>query len=1183
MIETITASLLPKAIDIVTSLISDKIYDWIKEDADLQSRMFQCFDKALDKWDDVPLSTREEMKGDASKHFSRFKSYIDNPAKGEHPCEKNLLRLWAEEMLHDSVCAAALEMHKLDTIKSKQEDQTKILLEILQDIRNSAGNKQQLHNLVSDVIANIVEPLISELKTKHALQIIEELENHCHDCLQEDRELQAKVCFCKAECKEADAEECYRLYEQAWNLCACNEKYISVLSQCLCMQEKYGEAERLIRQLPCNNAFRRAYEVATAENPEQEFDKCSEKLQKSYTFRQHICSLLSRKGKDATCFQLDQTTIPSELRHENLLDWTFVIFSRMRPINGIILFIHQQWYAEKAKPALEVIGAFLDKLKNTDRLLDFKEIKALHYYMSYMSDGNSRWLNEYQQLKMPTPQQEAMVFFMMEVAMLSMEQRYDEAFSRIAALGVNLIDEFVLQMAISIFMLSGCTYIMHWAFSLASSRKIAFGGFTAKQIAFAINESNCTEVASSLNSLEFSNPTDKEVLLQRCKLIDKKPVETKILDTNPESYSKDLVPFVAILYSETGKIDYAVNLLKPIIDESNLDFSLRVFIELMLKQDVNRPYVYRLLKKLRKSGFNKENALLEQELNMAMAIGNNEDALEITTLLYNRYPNIESVLTNHIVALGLNHKKELRNHYDEVMHFKFTATSAVERIFNAYYTEGMKDEALEFIYQKTIELNNVDADFLYFSLSTTTDLKKVIDQEYDVADEGLYVLCDIDGERRCIKVDINTELGETLLGVSKGDIVNLCSFGTMKQVEVITVQNKYGALHCDIIRKTADGSNPHIHIIHPDMTHPLESLEEALKEIDPDSENYQQRREMAWSSYEQKKLGLIHLANDSEPIDSYYKYLFTPSKVVVCPPIALQVLRNGFDINKYRYVLGLSSLLMLFEFSQKYNITFATRFVLPKALRKYLERASKRTGSQLAYELYEGIGNGCAKRFKRDYIDLDYQIRMRHLLKWVDENCEMESNDAALVVMGKVTTVKQQLFFNWVGLSFSPNNILVSDNVNMFIGTNIPAITTEALITLIYPQYLSNFHNFLFDCHYVGFAIQKDEIVREYKKMEKGEANHWNIIVDSIQYNPTLITATLNATRDVFAYPMVNDTLARVSFTNLLSLCIKSLPIAMTTETIRLVKSLAAIPATGAKEASECLNDALAIVKPIIV
>lgn len=977
MIELLTP-LASFAIDIVTSLVSGKIYDWLKGDADLQYRMSICFDNALDKWKDVPIETRNEMRGDATRHFEKLRSYIDNPAKGEHPYEKNLLKLWAEEMLHDSVCTAALEMHKLDNISSKQDVQTNIMLDIQKIIKDSAGNVHQLHNLIAETISIVVEPLISELKTKHALQIIEELEKYGQQIIEDDKELAAKICFCKAECKEEDAEECNRLYRQAWTLCPNVEKYISVQAQCLCLQGENEDAERLIEELPDSNIFKKAYKVATAEDSERSFNECDENLKRKYAFRQHICSLLNRKGKDVDLFHLDKTTIPSQLCHENLLDWTYVIFSRMKPVNGMIMFMRQPMYAEKAKPALEATGAFLDKLKNTDRLLDFKEVKAYHYYMSYMCDGNPHWLNEYQQLKMPMPQPNSIIFYMMEVAMLTMESKYDEAFSKIAALG-DLIDEFVLQVAITISMLSESTYMLQWAFSIASSKDITVGGITVKQIAFSINETNCEIISSSLNLLKFNNPMDKEVLLQRCNLIGHKPIDTKVLDENPENCSKELVPFVAILYSEKGKIEYAASLLRPIIDEKTLDFSLRVYIDLMLKQDINRPYVYRLLKKLRKSGFNKENDLLEQELNMATAIGDNEDALEITTLLYSRYPNNEHVLTNYIVALGLNHNNGLRNHYDEVLHFKFTVPSAVQRVFNAYFTEGMKEEALDFIYQKTIDLNNADTDFLYFSL-TTTELSQTIQQEYDIAVDGRYVLCDIDGERISIKVDINTELGETLLGVRKGDVVNVCISGHTKQAEVIAIQNKYGALYCDIIRKTADGSNPNIHIIHPDMTHPLESLKEALKELDPNAENYQKRREEAWSAYEHQRLWLIHLANDCEPLDSYYKYLFTPSKVVVCPPMALQVLRNGFDISKHRYVLGLSSLLMFFEFSQKYNITFTTRFVLPKALQEYLKCTSKRTGIQLTYELYEGIGNGCVKRFKSDYIDMDYEIRMRHLL-----------------------------------------------------------------------------------------------------------------------------------------------------------------------------------------------------------
>lgn len=63
-----------------------------------------------------------------------------------------------------------------------------------------------------------------------------------------------------------------------------------------------------------------------------------------------------------------------------------------------------------------------------------------------------------------------------------------------------------------------------------------------------------------------------------------------------------------------------------------------------------------------------------------------------------------------------------------------------------------------------------------------------------------------------------------------------------------------------------------------------------------------------------------------------------------------------------------------------------------------------------------------------------------------------------------------------------------------------------------------------------------------------------------------------------FAMTTIYNGLARIPFTNLLSLYIRSFPIVMNSETIK-----SCIDFAWCKKTSECLDDSLMIVKPIIM
>ena len=71
------------------------------------------------------------------------------------------------------------------------------------------------------------------------------------------------------------------------------------------------------------------------------------------------------------------------------------------------------------------------------------------------------------------------------------------------------------------------------------------------------------------------------------------------------------------------------------------------------------------------------------------------------------------------------------------------------------------------------------------------------------------------------------------------------------------------------------------------------------------------------------------------------KLLFSQFKVYVLPVKTTEQLFPVLREDDIQFVLDLPGLIMLFEFSQKYNVSYHSKFILPKFTYEYLKRYQK--------------------------------------------------------------------------------------------------------------------------------------------------------------------------------------------------------------------------------------------------
>ena len=136
----------------------------------------------------------------------------------------------------------------------------------------------------------------------------------------------------------------------------------------------------------------------------------------------------------------------------------------------------------------------------------------------------------------------------------------------------------------------------------------------------------------------------------------------------------------------------------------------------------------------------------------------------------------------------------------------------------------------------------------------------------------------------------------------------------------------------------------------------------------------------------------------------------------------------------------------------------------------------------------EALSGGAIVRFK-EFIDMDLEIRMNKLLKWMDDNCEKEVSDKFLSLDAKEQkSFAQVLTMNTLTLMLSPNRCLITDDqiIEKTLRLKTRAITTETfMLRHNGGKDMADYMKFLVDCNYIGVFLKSDFIYEEYIKMER--------------------------------------------------------------------------------------------------
>lgn len=1179
------------------------IIEKIRGDKTLEDRINKTFQKALNKWE-VSQETRNLLQCDALKYYTDLKDYLGDNKKVRHPKTNDILRLWVQEMMNDDVCMNFIILCKQEVFACKLDvihetlkrdilsqlniiwkntnmtlDNTEQILEIVKGLQQK--DTKELSQSLQFILDGVVVSLIEELKLDTACKILNEIERLFAQILKEDKSISAKILFCKGKSLLfSDSKKAIALIHDAFILQPEENEYKKWEVRFLLAKKDYDNANTIALSIVDDGKSVALVNILSAEDASAAFQEIRKSLRQDNSFRQLVqYCLMNKDMEDVTFLFKDSCDIfPTELTYSTINAWLFNITLQRIKVNNFMVLSFDSPQIELFKSVSQVTASFYDQLAMTEVRESFPIVRCLHCYWTYICTKDESWIVEFQKIDRKKFADQKMIFSLMESSMLVLAKRFEEAFAVVVSAS-KVVDESIIRFVIMMSVHSNNILHLRWILDQMKMSKIKVNGQLAALIAITIDKDRALGTKSALIEMDFDVKGEKELLLQLCEFHAGEKVDITKFKDKVNDMSEELKAYAANLLAESGDCQLAFDMLRPIVDEDTEDIKQAIFLSVLSKMQEKTPMLYHILVKNRKAGNHCNDQLLQDEFQLDSVVADYDNALEVIRVLYQRHPDNKEVFVNYMMTLGHLHPEDLSKFEKYAKHTTYPTLQSAAFAYRAFAENGYLETATEILYNAAKNTDDFSIRNFYHTESVSGFIRPIVHKEYDIAEEGNYVLCDVEGRRIFYKASVSSgNIGKAILGARKDDEVEVeISFKPTK-LTVIGVHDKYYKLAGDIMREAMDGNNPGLRPFEIDMKHPLESLQEVIRKMTNDETTPEERRKKAYEEYERGEIGLLQLVPDDNMLSGYYNLLFTPFSVHVnIAQIDLQQLK-GLSSESY-FVLDLPSIISFAEFEAKSGLEIKGPKTITKVLHEYLREAQKTSIKVVNGNFYESMRSDMLVSYS-EYVDVDAMKHIEKLVEWVDKNCEDVIADKALMLDGPHNNTNlKNLLSSSLSMLLQEGSCLVTDDKkikNILPHPNI--ISSESYVQLFNDENTSAaYSQFLFECGFRGVDLNVSYILEEYKKMKNHEDNKMVAVIQNMQENPFLISKAINCCV-ILAQTELDLKTLKMTFTNMFALALKGFTFEFCEQVMKIGKQALSFPINSMQFTHQCLIDAKMIV-----
>lgn len=920
-----------------------------------------------------------------------------------------------------------------------------------------ARTQQELGKIVKELVEGTIPSLLNILQDELAHDLLDVIDQHCQKLFEEDKRLHSLYLYCKGQYYRllSDSTAANNTFREAYELDDSSPQLRAIEARRLWREGKHDAARKLAETLPEGHELRIAISVASSENPELEFGKLAAELKNKYSLRYRISELTSNAQEMPIWLMADvEITEPETLTLENLSDWMFMFTCIHYQVQGVIPMRFEEFKLGDMFPkAFYASKKYFTLAKGTKLENAIPFLEALYCYWGFLVEKKDEWLDRYRTIDFSKEDTEKQIYgHVLYSSMLTLKEQYDDAYQ-------NIVDKKLPVNDLTILFVSSLSCVSHkigYMVTLIEQHKEGFNLNQGVDMAFVqmAQVFQPSEFDELMKRSQFSDDIRPRLLKDYNSLVFQQPYHTDGYKGRIEGLHGDMAAVTGMLLFYSGEKEWAISYLKEKVDQGEHNACESTYYRLIAQDGTHRPEYYEHLQSLRKSGSDMTENQLREEYNFSLMLQDYDNAFEVIELIWHRNKKDEWATAAYFTMLGRKGQVAVKNMMPQVMGMNFTKPNLIQKVYYTLATNEFIEEAAQFLYVHTLNLQDEGLSAFYNQQTIMGYITGVTNIQYTEVVDGSYVLYTTDGkDRLCRKVTEGTMFGDSMMGHCKDDELTLTLSGEERHIKIIGIFNKYYYLHYKTMKEVVEsGGNEYFTPFHIETPEGEEGARELLKFLEKMAGG--EERKEAIERYKRGELGLIHFVDDNEVFSSYYDMLFADFPKLAMPYKNYIISAPELFTEACIYVLDVTSLLLLYEFSlQNPDWEPKRKFLLPKLIRELVIVQVKVSLRDIGAGLHKAMSTGKLYRFDEDY-GVNLEKRFKNLERWIEKHCELvasqeilkieQPNNAADTAKGKLLTYTLVELLN-----NNPEHlrVLISEDYfynNLCGGFKLPLVSTES-------------------------------------------------------------------------------------------------------------------------------------------
>lgn len=862
-----------------------------------------------------------------------------------------------------------------------------------------------------------------------------------------------------------------------------------------------------------NNAMANAALVVLSDDAENTYKKVPKSVLSEINF-QFVIFYYIFNHPDQEWLSVDdvQCDIPKNLTYDNLRQWSFCmsIYST-RLLREGYYFCDGRKITQTLRNVYDITSRYKELSAGTDIENIIPDVEFMALYSEFLLIESKEKRNELISLmKECKPSKENTIsYVLMLLEMLMINKDFDDA-ARVLEEQKDCKDE---TLALAGFLLPTRTFDKQLAVK-------AFEHFS--KISILLPDMHCQPILSCVamyagdvlqfkNLKIFENPITQQIFEYTLMYFSTKACDVETIKTLAEKAPKEAKFILAKILGSENHTSEALAIIKPLIQEGVYSVEMCAYLSIIREDENYKDVYFDTLKKLRKNGIIPVKELLEDEYYLAINCNDLTDAGEVISLLFEQYPNNNSVFSNYLTYLNLTRQNDKFAEYvGRVLNTVEDNPNLNCNFFNLLVLQEYYKEGLDFLYSAILRTKSQKLKDLWFEFMHTPHISPIINEEKTVVENGDFVVYEENDQVKSEEVFINSNT-EKLIGHHIGEKVTLDRFGIISTAKIQCIFNKYQSLTRQIYQDIQKGQSKSIRMFTLDdlkggdgnMLTNLMMLAGGLdnkRRIEDWEKRYAKGEAMLFSSF-----------GDSNAYEKCLNRIFGNDRIYSLPYQNYE----KCPIGDYECVLDITSVVLLSMLNKICGLTFDKKFIIPQGLSIYIRQTLQREKVNIPSYISQNVVERL-KLKKKSSENCHIEV-LQYILDWIDKYCIIE-----------VATKKLNLHFKESKHSFfeieSESMLLTIDNKRCMISEdwglmtnyeNFKILNTEAFLYLLNVNEKLNISKLLADFHFVGVNVDLDYMLEQYHKKNSRQPNTFDECLEALRINMYLTEDGLNLANQI--------------------------------------------------------------------